>query len=437
MSVAQKDGSEQRSQTSQISYADLYERWEEGNWKATEIDFSADREGWRSLSSIQRASAMWIFSMFFYGEDRVADDLSPYIAAAPTEEQKYFLATQQVDEARHSVFFHRFFREVIGVDGTSIGETLAATAPELNWGYRGIFDRLDRMASELAGDRSKPKFAQAITLYHMVVEATLAQPGQHFIEDYVAKTDILPGFAQGMHNVSRDEQRHIGFGVKTLSELFAESDECRAAAAELLQEVLPYSLAVFTPPGWDLRYTREWGFELEDIFAFGIRSVRAKWKATGYPLEEMPPGVFPVDPAIDPAEIARRQITLLRAGVMGAPNGSVQSSAEIQEIYFDIVARSANSDAAEGRPFTVQWRFEDAEPWHVVVDNGSTRAEAGEATSADVTVESTWGDWVDFSVRGMEPWRKLLTRRIKPHGSPRDLVRMARVFPRRRGLARS
>ena len=48
--------------------------------------------------------------MFFFGEDSVTDNLSPYIDAAPKEEQKYFLATQQVDEARHAVFFHRFFR---------------------------------------------------------------------------------------------------------------------------------------------------------------------------------------------------------------------------------------------------------------------------------------------------------------------------------------
>jgi hypothetical protein len=26
--------------TEQISYADLYTRWERGNWRATEIDFS-------------------------------------------------------------------------------------------------------------------------------------------------------------------------------------------------------------------------------------------------------------------------------------------------------------------------------------------------------------------------------------------------------------
>src|SRR4051795_12781386 len=143
MSVAQQ------STAQQISYDDLYRRWEDGNWKATELDFTEDKQGWQSLSEIQRKSAMWVYSMFFYGEDAVADGLSPYIEAAPTEEQKYFLATQQVDEARHAVFFYRFFKEVIGVEGSTLSQTLAATQPELNWGYRGIFDRLDRMASEL------------------------------------------------------------------------------------------------------------------------------------------------------------------------------------------------------------------------------------------------------------------------------------------------
>ncbi len=44
----------------------------------------------------------------------MADNLSPFIDAAPREEQKYFLATQQVDEARHAVLFARFMMEVAG-----------------------------------------------------------------------------------------------------------------------------------------------------------------------------------------------------------------------------------------------------------------------------------------------------------------------------------
>ena len=248
MSVAQKDGIDRSSFVDQISYDDLYRRWEDGNWKATEIDLAEDRKGWEALSEIQRKSALWTYSMFFYGEDSVTDNLSPYIDAAPLEEQKYFLATQQVDEARHAVFFHRFFKEVIGA-GDTIGSTLAYTEAQLGWGYRNVFDRLDRMGEELRKDRSLPKFAQAIALYHLVVEAALAQPGQHFIEDYFNKSGTMPGFSEGMHNVSRDEQRHIGFGVKALSDCFRESDECKAAVDEILREVLPWSMSVFVPAG--------------------------------------------------------------------------------------------------------------------------------------------------------------------------------------------
>ena len=243
-----------------VTYEDLYHRWEQGNWSAYDIDFSADKEGWDGLSDIQRRSAMWIYSMFFYGEDRVADTLAPYLTAAPTEEQQYFLATQQVDEVRHSVFFHRFFKEVIGVGGDTIQATLSSTLPQLNWGYRGIFDRLDVMADELRKDRSMPKYAQAITLYHLIVEGSLAQPGQHFIEDFFSSEETLPGFSSGIANVSRDEQRHIGFGVKVLSELLGEGNpgwkENRAAVVELLREVLPYGPAVFTPAGDEPRVHR-------------------------------------------------------------------------------------------------------------------------------------------------------------------------------------
>jgi ribonucleotide reductase beta subunit family protein with ferritin-like domain len=423
MSVAE------RSMAGQITYDDLYRRWEEGNWKATELDFSEDRVGWESLNEIQRKSALWIYSMFFYGEDAVADGLSPYIEAAPKEEQKYFLATQQVDEARHAVFFHRFFKEVIGVEG-SIADGLDFTRSHLGWGYRNVFGRLERMVTELQTDRSLPKFAQAITLYHMVIEATMAQPGQHFIEDFFAKAGTMPGFSAGMEKVSRDEQRHIGFGVKVLSELFAESDECKEAAAELLREVLPWVTGVFVPPGWDERYTTEYGFTLEQIYAFGMKSVEMKWKATGYPLSEMPPGIYPFDPDMPHDERARRQIALLRAGVMGEPNGKPEVSPEIEAILFDLIARSAHTDAVD-RPVTIQWRFEDAEPYHLRIDNGSTSAAPGLADKPDVTLRSTWADWIDVSVRGQDARRAMLRRKLKPRGSLRQLARMPKIFPPR------
>jgi putative sterol carrier protein len=189
------------------------------------------------------------------------------------------------------------------------------------------------------------------------------------------------------------------------------------------------------PPNWDLRYTREYGFELEDIYAFGIRSVRAKWRATGYPIEEMPAGVFPLDPDLPEREIARRQIVLLRAGVMGEPNLRPQSGLEVQQIYFDLVAHSVDREATDGRPLTIQWRSADADDWHLVVDNGSSRARPGAAPGADIVLETTWKDWLDISMHGLAPWRAMLQRRLRPRGSPAKLMQMKRLFPRRPALA--
>src|SRR6201999_1270641 len=383
-----------------ISYEDLYKRWEQGNWSAYDIDFSADVAGWNGLSDIQRRSAMWIYSMFFYGEDRVADTLAPYVTAAPTEEQAYFLATQQVDEVRHSLFFHRFFKEVIGVGGESIEDTLASTLPQLNWGYRGVFDRLDRMAEELRKDTSLPKYAQAITLYHLIVEGSLAQPGQHFIEDFFASSEALPGFSAGMANVSRDEQRHIGFGVKVLSELLDLSRpagaECRAAVVELLKEVLAYTPAVFRPPNLDRAYTECYGFTMEDIYTFGLKLIRQRWRTIGYPTEEMPAGVFPFDPDKTEDELAHDQVKMMLGGILGPSDGSAMPSTdpELMRLYFGMTARVADPSAATDGPLVYQWKFSDAPPWHLVIDNGSPRAEPGLAADPAVTIETTWTDWL-------------------------------------------
>ncbi|MBK5231736.1 MAG: ribonucleotide-diphosphate reductase subunit beta [Thermoleophilia bacterium] len=410
-----------------ITYVDLYRRWEENNWSAMGLDYSRDREGWDELTDMQRKSALWMYSMFFYGEDSVTDNLSPYIDAAPTEEQAYFLATQQVDEARHAVHFHRFFKEVLGA-GDSISDTLESTLPQLGWGYRHVFERLDQMADELRADRSLPKFAQAVTLYHMVVEGTLAQPGQHYIEDFFNKDGSMPGFSEGMGNVSRDEQRHIAYGVKTLSEIVPQSDECKAAIVEILREVNQHALAVFCPPDYDRAYTECWGFTLEDIFGFGLKLIRQRWKTIGFPLEEMPADVWPFDHDMPVEETAKRQVTLLLAGVSGEPSDNPDSSPEVQELFFDMVSRTANSKGAEAGAFTTQWQFTDADPWHLVVDNGSTRAVAGLASDPDLTLRTDWGEWVAIAMNSKNPIKSVATRKLTPKGSPRAINTFRKVF---------
>src|SRR5207302_4380062 len=132
----------ERAAVDNITYQDLYARWERGQWRASELDFTQDQVDWhQTFSDIERRAALWNYSMFFHGEDSVTDNLSPYIDAAPKEEQKYFLATQQADEARHAVLFGRFMREVADVGQDTAG-SLTGTSQHLTWGFRKVFARL-------------------------------------------------------------------------------------------------------------------------------------------------------------------------------------------------------------------------------------------------------------------------------------------------------
>jgi hypothetical protein len=312
--------------------------------------------------------------------------------------------------------------EVAGAGG-DIGSSLEETRATLTWGFRKVFDRLDRMTAELRRDRSKPKLAQAITLYHLVIEASLAQPGQHFIEEGLTRRDLLPGFRSGIANVARDEQRHIGFGVKMIADLVREDPECEPAIADLLREVLPYTTAVFVPPGWDESYVTAFGSTLEEVFAQGAESMEARLRAAGLDPLNMRLGL-PFD--LPPLERARRGLTLLRAGYLGEPNGPVTPNPEATAMLFDGLRRQIDPAVAPGA--TIQWDFSDAEPWHLRIDNGRTSAAAGRVDHPDLTFHCRLADWVEIASGRTEPWRALVTGKVRPTGSLRMLVRTRRLF---------
>jgi ribonucleotide reductase beta subunit family protein with ferritin-like domain len=398
----------------QVSYADLYGRWEQGNWSATAIDFSTDREQWETVfTDLERRSARWLYTLFFHGEDSVADNLSPYIDAAPREEQKYFLATQQVDEARHAILFARFMKEVAGA-GSDPGSSLEATRPELTWGFQKVFARLDR---------SKPKLAQALTLYHLIIEAGLAQPGQHLIEESLRRRDLLPGFREGIGNVSKDEQRHIAFGVKMIADLVREDSECQPAIEELLREIFPFTAAVLVPPNWDERYVTAFGFTLEEIYAYGAEALDARFRAAGLDPLNMRVGL-PFD--VPPAERARQGLAMLRAGYLGGPNGAIKASPEVTALMFDGLARQL--DAARAGNLSIQWDFTDTEPWQLQVQGGVARASSGRAERPDLVFRCRLQDWADVVAGRAEPWRLMLTGKVRPRGRLLTLLRLPKLL---------
>jgi len=411
--------------TAAISYADLYARWEKGHWSATEIDFRQDKIDWHEkLSEEQRRSALWLYALFLHGEDSVADNLSPYVDAAPREEQTYFLTTQQADEARHAVFFHRFMREVVGVGGESIASTLAATAGQVTWGHRQVFSRLTTMAQELRAEGSKLQLAKAVTLYHIVVEASLAQPGQQMIERSLDTLDVLPGFRAGMANIATDEQRHIAFGVKLLADLYAELGEPVAEGiAEVLRELLPAALSVAVPPNWDRSYTECFGFTIEDLGEAGARSLEQKIRAIGIEPASLRTVLAWEEP---PRERAVRGMRLLKGNLLG-PGGPLDASAENVALLFDAMRRTADGSAMPPGT-TLQWEFTDHDAWHIVLENGSTRAQRGRAAAPDLTLRTSLSDWVDVAAGRADARKLALRRRLRVSGNLRLLPRLPKVF---------
>jgi ribonucleotide reductase beta subunit family protein with ferritin-like domain len=268
-----------------VSYEELFRRWESAQWSATRIDLTQDAHDWAALSDGQRASFRWLLGMFLLGEDAVASDLSPYVIAAPSEDQRYFLATQQADEAHHSVFFARYAREVLG-DGDSTSTVVAASRGSGNPAYRLLFRRLRSASQRLEQEPSDPvAFAEAVTMYHLVIEAVLGVSGQYYLELATERLDALPGLREGVENVARDEHRHVAFGVLALNDAFRTHPETHAAVGATLRSVLPYTAAVFRPSRGEPDHAAELGFTNDEIAEFGLRSLRGRIRTAGLDLD--------------------------------------------------------------------------------------------------------------------------------------------------------
>ena len=129
-------------------------------------------------------------------------------------------------------------------------------------------------------------------------------------------------------------------------------------------------------------------------------------------------------------EIAENQVKMMMAGILGPPDGPTpDASPEMQRLYFDVITRVVDPKAANGSPLVYQWHFSDAEPWHLIIDNGSTRTEPGEAPNPNVVIESTWADWLASGKPDANQLKMVLQRRIRPRGSLREIARLRKVFP--------
>ena len=200
---------------------ELYKRWEKQNWSAYAIDLTKDRDDWAALPEAIKGDVLSIFLAFFIGEAAVTDTLSPMVHAAPTDEDRQFLSTQLVDEARHTIFFERFFTEVIGMDYEQAKETARRYGfIGSDRGYSKVFftDLVEVTDAVRLDPGDYGKFVDSIVMYHMLVEGMLALQGQKQILAGARMLDVVPGFRAGFTAVTRDESRHVNYGVYALGE---------------------------------------------------------------------------------------------------------------------------------------------------------------------------------------------------------------------------
>jgi hypothetical protein len=255
----------------------------------------------------------------------------------------------------------------------------------------------------------------------------LAVPGQHFIQRYLKQLGILPGFSDGITNVSRDESRHVAFGVKFLGELINSSRECRQASIEIWDRVLPWAVGVFVPPNLDHSYAECFDFTLAEIYAFGLRAFETKVQRIGFEPTEI---TFMTRDNRDlPYEDRARRIwVLIESGVLGDDRKEPHLSHEALDILFEGTASALDLDRARALGGPIEWEFTDADPWHIVVTDGHAEAKSGRAGNPALQLRSSSGEWAKIAVGRADPRRSLLTRRLKVHGSLAAKAKLPRLF---------
>src|ERR671933_628366 len=176
----------------------LYELWERQNWRSQDISFEQDKEDWARFTEEERRHIAWNLSSFFVGEERVTTQFSGLVCAYESQSEEAFLATQQVDEARHAQHFNRFYEQVVGYGGT-FDQRLQQARADLNEPFKVLFDEVlvDACNRLLADHQDMEAKVDFVTTYHLVIEGTLALSGQRFITEYCEDNEVLPGFIEG------------------------------------------------------------------------------------------------------------------------------------------------------------------------------------------------------------------------------------------------
>ena len=192
---------------------------------------------------------------------------SGLINAAPDEASKRFLATQTLDEARHTeVFTQRLYD--LGVKKRDLEDVIKQHAnPNLVKFAQVLLEKVD-----------KKDFVAGVVGQNIVLEGMAFSV---FEMMHAMNQDMNPKFAHTLSGTIADERRHVGFGENRIGSLIKEHPERKADIERMQKEMSYYMLATFA----DAFRNNPAAAEFEQQLAAGQR--HAKWQ--GVDLLEMAP----------------------------------------------------------------------------------------------------------------------------------------------------
>jgi ribonucleoside-diphosphate reductase beta chain len=265
----------------------LYRRWEDSQWSPFAIDLSADQEQWARLGDADRGLIFFVLSSLMVAEERITTKFSGLVGAHGSEEEATFLATQQVDEARHMQFYARFQDEVIA-EPAAIAAHVERARGQVSDAFRHIFDEAlvqahEQLVARPADLAAKVRF---VTIYHLVLEATLGLTSFHFTTEYLEREGLLPGFVEGYSKIHDDETRHIAYGIWFLRETVRDQPGMADVVRQTLRDLLPSVAESLQPPAGGAG-TDALGVTEEDIRGFALAGLTRRMDIIGVPLSTL------------------------------------------------------------------------------------------------------------------------------------------------------
>jgi ribonucleoside-diphosphate reductase beta chain len=264
----------------------LYRHWEDAQWSPFAIDLARDREQWPQLPDADRDLVLFVLGSLMVAEERITTKFSGLVAAYGSEEEATFLATQQVDEARHMQFYARFQDEVVAEPAT-VAAHVERAREHVSDSFRVIFDEQlvaahDRLVAAPGDKAAKVRF---VTIYHQVLEATLGLTTFEFSTRYLEREGLLPGFVEGYTKIHHDEHRHIGWGTWYLREAVRDDPEAADVVRATLRELLPaVAGSLETPEGTD---SGRLGVTTEELREFALHGLTRRMSIIGVPLDSV------------------------------------------------------------------------------------------------------------------------------------------------------